>query len=308
MFETIIPAIGTSQFAKVLFAELQPVLSLRQLVIYRFLPDASIELLMAESADDDQNMHRVIRDYSRSLHKRDPIRDRTCPMPVRQLAVRHLEAEAIPDAVFRDTLYRTQRMASKTAIVVQRPSDVMVIGFFRGEEAGELSSHQWEFVQRSAGAIAASVERHVDLLTTPMTIDWESRLQAISDRTALSRREIAVCTQILEGYFNEAIALNMGLSVHSVITYRRRAFAKLGISTLSELFAMVLRSKPNFSPPAVLRDTAFQITGCEEVADGRGHWDGSWAGQIAYTALTEASPRPSADGGGGRRAASRDAV
>ena len=123
---------------------------------------------------------------------------------------------------------------------------------------------------------------------------------------ALSRREIAVCTQILEGYFNEAIALNMGLSVHSVITYRRRAFAKLGISTLSELFAMVLRSKPNFSPPAVLRDTAFQITGCEEVADGRGHWDGSWAGQIAYTALTEGvSPRPSADGGGGRRATSK---
>jgi DNA-binding CsgD family transcriptional regulator len=243
MYEDTILAIGTNQFSKMLFAEAQRALSLRQLVAYRFRPDTSVELLMAESTNDDGNMHRVIRDFSRSLYKRDPIRNQMCPAPVRQLTVHHIKAETIPDVMFRDTLYRTQRMASKTAIVVQRPSDVLVIGFFRGEDTDELSGQQWEFIERSAGTIAAAVERHCDLITTPMTIDWASRLQAISDRTALSRQEIAVCTQILEGYFNEAVAINMGLSVHSVITYRRRAFAKLGITTQSELFAIALRSR-----------------------------------------------------------------
>ena len=40
---------------------------------------------------------------------------------------------------------------------------------------------------------------------------------------------------------SQTIAVDLGVSTHSVVTYRRRAFEKLGIATQKELFSLVLR-------------------------------------------------------------------
>ena len=45
----------------------------------------------------------------------------------------------------------------------------------------------------------------------------------------------------MAGYSAEGIGLDLGVSTHSVVTYRRRAFEKLGIATQKELFSLVLR-------------------------------------------------------------------
>jgi DNA-binding CsgD family transcriptional regulator len=52
------------------------------------------------------------------------------------------------------------------------------------------------------------------------------------------------------GYSNEAIALHLDLSFHSVRTYRRRAYLKLGVTSQNELFALILgRGRAEPSPP-----------------------------------------------------------
>lgn len=56
--------------------------------------------------------------------------------------------------------------------------------------------------------------------------------------TALSERERAVCLGILEGKKAEQIAADLGVAPSSVITYRRRAYAKLGINSRGSLFAI----------------------------------------------------------------------
>lgn len=56
--------------------------------------------------------------------------------------------------------------------------------------------------------------------------------------TALSERERAVCLGILGGRKAEAIAGHLGVSPATVVTYRRRAYEKLGINARAELFAM----------------------------------------------------------------------
>jgi len=54
--------------------------------------------------------------------------------------------------------------------------------------------------------------------------------------------EAAVCARIVTGYSNEAIALDLGISFHSVRTYRKRAYAKLNVTSQNELFAQVLNA------------------------------------------------------------------
>ena len=58
---------------------------------------------------------------------------------------------------------------------------------------------------------------------------------------ALTPREQEVCRRILSGSSSEAISQALGISLHSTLTYRKRAYERLGISSQSELFAIVLR-------------------------------------------------------------------
>ena len=54
----------------------------------------------------------------------------------------------------------------------------------------------------------------------------------------LSERERAVCLGILAGRKAEQIAADLGVAASSVVTYRRRAYGKLGISSRGALFAI----------------------------------------------------------------------
>ena len=58
---------------------------------------------------------------------------------------------------------------------------------------------------------------------------------------SLTPRENQVCQRILSGYGSEAISAELGISLHSTFTYRKRAYQKLGICSQNELFAIALR-------------------------------------------------------------------
>ncbi|MET4092535.1 DNA-binding CsgD family transcriptional regulator [Bradyrhizobium sp. S3.5.5] len=58
--------------------------------------------------------------------------------------------------------------------------------------------------------------------------------------SALTPREQDVCRRILLGFSSEAISQALGISLHSTLTYRKRAYERLGISSQNELFAIVL--------------------------------------------------------------------
>ena len=56
----------------------------------------------------------------------------------------------------------------------------------------------------------------------------------------LSARETRVCDLIVSGLTTEGIATALGLKVSSIKTYRNRAYRKLGISSNSQLYAMII--------------------------------------------------------------------
>ncbi len=95
--------------------------------------------------------------------------------------------------------------------------------------------------------LVALLERHFALAGDDTTDEPGAVRRAIEaagcegGRAPLSAREAAVCTRIVAGCSTEAIGIDLGVSRHSVISYRRRAFEKLGIATQRELFTLVLR-------------------------------------------------------------------
>jgi DNA-binding CsgD family transcriptional regulator len=47
--------------------------------------------------------------------------------------------------------------------------------------------------------------------------------------------------RFVSGLSSEAISADLGISLHSTLTYRKRAYEKLDISSQNELFAIALR-------------------------------------------------------------------
>ncbi len=60
----------------------------------------------------------------------------------------------------------------------------------------------------------------------------------------LTARELDVCVRLLQGMTHDGIAVDLGVSLTTVKTYRNRAFDRLGIHFRNELFARVLRLRP----------------------------------------------------------------
>jgi DNA-binding CsgD family transcriptional regulator len=45
---------------------------------------------------------------------------------------------------------------------------------------------------------------------------------------------------VLAGMTSEGIALDLGIALSSVLTYRKRGYARLGVTSQAELFALCL--------------------------------------------------------------------
>lgn len=61
-------------------------------------------------------------------------------------------------------------------------------------------------------------------------------------KSVLTEREREVAQMILRGHSSESICFNLGISLGTVKTHRKNAYAKLNISSQSELLSLFLRS------------------------------------------------------------------
>jgi DNA-binding CsgD family transcriptional regulator len=67
----------------------------------------------------------------------------------------------------------------------------------------------------------------------------------------LTAREAEVCACIVHGMSSEGIALELGISVNTVRTFRKRAYSRLNICSQNELMKVVLAGLAKAHPMPV---------------------------------------------------------
>jgi DNA-binding CsgD family transcriptional regulator len=60
-------------------------------------------------------------------------------------------------------------------------------------------------------------------------------------RSGLTPREAEICAGIMIGHTTVGLSLTLGISMNTVATHRKRAYAKLGITSQNGLFALYLK-------------------------------------------------------------------
>jgi DNA-binding CsgD family transcriptional regulator len=192
-----------------------------QVVVFRTDGRGRICTLLAQNLRDGAERARALAESYAARHwAQDPNRPLLAAGGGEgsRIVLRAIRVEEIADAEYRCRLFIEPRLGAKAALVVRAPNHALYVNLYRGLDRQPFGPGELAAVQRVI--VEAATE---------------------SGGPPLSEREAAVCARIAAGCSAEGIGLDPGVSTHSVVTYRRRAFQKLGIATQKELFAVVLR-------------------------------------------------------------------
>ena len=98
-----------------------------------------------------------------------------------------------------------------------------------------------------SATLASITAKHIELTQresqsgTPISSLVEIESGIAESGMALSKREAEVCARILYGMSAAGIALDLGVGIESITTYRKRAYHRLGIATQRELLVWYLK-------------------------------------------------------------------
>lgn len=247
MLEEVVLGIGAPNFSQTLFACLRRSAAVETLLIYRYVQGGEVEVLAVEGLDEGDANH--IQQY----HALDGTRRHFPWTAEREMSVEVLAPADITDGDFRAWWRLHHRDSPRITIQVRRPDEVMVIDMFLAEQGPASVDRLRNYIAANARAISSAAQRHFELVKAarpPSLTDAVERVLLLPCHAPLSTREALVCAHIVNGYSNEAMALAIGISLHSVVTYRKRSYAKLRISSQQELFSLFFQGNAPANAPA----------------------------------------------------------
>lgn len=154
----------------------------------------------------------------------------------------HITANEIPDE-HRQRVYDAHGMAERISIVRHLPAGpVFAVNFYRHQYQPAFQDRHLAALEEIGPMLMALARKHAELAPPDCVHGdwvpyWRSRL--LFDPSKLSDRELDVCARILAGWSLDGVAVDLGVSLTTVKTYRQRAFARMGIRFRNELFSRV---------------------------------------------------------------------
>ncbi|HEY8352739.1 MAG TPA: helix-turn-helix transcriptional regulator [Sphingomonadales bacterium] len=249
-------SLGAPEFGDRLLAFLNRVVPVDHCAVFTFSPDGRAGHLFTESRLPPATVEEMTRDYVGKYFASDPnfsaveaaTRGAAAPRdPIPQAPDRAFDAE------YRNRFFERTGLVDKVSTVADAPGGVVYCNFYRMGDHGSFSPEDWARLKALLPLATNLVAAHYRLRAASAggvqnrdpRETAQSLIHSVISRAAppfdrLTLRERAVCARVLLGYSTEAIALDLQIGAASVATYRKRAYAKLGIASQNELFSLCL--------------------------------------------------------------------
>jgi DNA-binding CsgD family transcriptional regulator len=243
----VINTIGTPQFERSLLSMARNTMRCSHVTAFACSPSGGSartpRVMVAVDGGSATVAHRLAATYIQHYWNLDPAN--TLPkeeLGAGQKAMLRLRSNEITNSDYRRDCYRSLDLIDRMSLVKMRGNEVVRINFYRNSTVGRFSGADFAIVSALADLSMAAIEKHEALTSLSLQTDHYDRY---CNRLALrapylSSRERQVCAQIVLGQRSHAIAHRLGLSINTILSHRRRAYAKLNISSQNELFHMLL--------------------------------------------------------------------
>jgi len=228
----LIEASGTPRFGVLLLDAARALANADELFVYRLALGCSPVALLSsgELAGAEQRMNL----YSRKYHSHDPVLHSPESIPCGGF-VRYVRASEIAQADYRELCFERPGFVDKICFGWRSESDITVISFYAREG-----------VRRKHPALSVLASIGLSVLRKPnshggaegLVPHIEQRLLDLYPQ--LTRRERAVCSRTISGWSARRIAETLDIRPATVLTYRQRAYERLGFSKASDFLGTLL--------------------------------------------------------------------
>lgn len=251
----LVSTIGSREFGQKFYNVFRDLLDVEECTVFSF-PDPSKpnSLLVEGSCEEELEIARKLAlDYVSGGFLNDPNMKR----PVGQMPfdIYVTDSEDISNAEYRQHYYDSPEVTHELVVLGNTSGTLYYTSFYRKKDRKTFGSSEIGIMNAIAGFMIKVLHRHSELVRHSGTIDFnfvhspsdlpgqlrQKTLEHLKDVLLsgphkLSQREAEICAGIVMGYSTEAISLNCSISTNTVATHRKRAYAKLGISSQNELF------------------------------------------------------------------------
>ncbi|MCF6370940.1 helix-turn-helix transcriptional regulator [Rhizobium halophilum] len=173
--------------------------------------------------------------YARRFHHSDPVAQALDATRPGNGFVCRIPAEAISLGAYRRLCFDRPQFAEKICFGWCRADDALVVSFYQRRDAAEPDMTQ-------LGALAQlAMAGLTRLAQAPAPLLSQVQQRLAQTHPILTVREREICARTLTGQTARAIGEELVLGVSTVLTYRQRAYQKLGIKKSNELLAAIMR-------------------------------------------------------------------
>lgn len=148
-------------------------------------------------------------------------------------------ATEVADASYRRECYDRPDLFEKRSFVRQRAARNFVLSVYRRQ--GRRPMRDDAFLDL-ANLILPVIAKQAELLTCDLEAPLSERVERRLEQAfpLLTRRELEVCARTIVGMTAEGISIDLRIAHTTVLTYRRRAYARYGVSSAHELMGRLL--------------------------------------------------------------------
>ncbi|ONH49551.1 regulatory protein, luxR family [Pseudomonas cedrina] len=167
--------------------------------------------------------------------------------------LQHITPSSIPISQYKKVFYDEPAITNEVSFVKTIDETAYYVSLYRTKQPAFNKMEMSAINLYAELAINIMRQHHMYKMaqgledTSPKILSPEERGHLLSEIREdleasgdLSPREADVCAHIILGYSNIAISLRLGISINTAATHRKRSYAKLGISSQSELFTRYL--------------------------------------------------------------------
>ena len=241
-------AAGSAAFEQTLFKFMNKLLPVDHCAVFTYGPRAGAGHLFTTSRMDEAASQALAEDYVGGYFERDPNFPKIQALAQGGGEPLRMDRDEAYDASYRQRFFERTELVDKASTIASTAEASVYCNFYRMARSGPYTGDEWQQLGRVLPLITSLIALHYrlnpksgsDEEASPQSLVHSVINMAAPPFDRLTSRERDVCARILLGFTSEAIALDLGIAATSVVTYRKRAYAKLGIVAQNELFSLCL--------------------------------------------------------------------
>lgn len=232
-FAECIEKLGTREFFDPLFRWFDEFLGADQCMIFMLDSQSKMTCLLSRNFYQENIATPLAKAYIEEGYLSDPNQNVLAGLSMGDSRTLHL-AELLDSmsSNYRAQYFSGPGLSDKVSIMCCAGTHRYYINLYRGHGRPSFREDGYFLDAIEGRLISSLVVQHYSLNDS---LRQEGPLAFLSDR------ERQVCRGILAGKKMETVAVDLNLAASSVVTYRKRAYQKLGITSRGALFALCRR-------------------------------------------------------------------